>query len=124
MSDGQTNANDGGLSRGMDELRRIEQEQNERVAQASSRDAAQFMTVMYGGAPNWYPPPQPYIPKTIPSIAPPTQVFTPVEKRRLRISTMLEAATGELKLKVYLDGELLYEATSQHGTTITVETQV
>jgi hypothetical protein len=90
-----------------------------------------MMATMAYGAPGiadpvlpapWYQPPPV-------EIAPPGREVGTVDwarfagKRKLRISTISEE-TGELKLKVFVDGELVYEAVAEHGTTLTVETFV
>lgn len=52
--------------------------------------------------------------------------YTPpvaVEPRKLRCVAHIDGALGELRLKVYLDGVLLYEAGAK-ATTVSVETTV
>ncbi len=98
----------------------------------ATRDAAMHMTMAYGAPSVPYEPPHtiplPFVPLVPPST--PTVDWEKVlksanerEKHKLRITTRREE-NGELKLKVYVDGELVYEAVSEGGGTLTVETTV
>lgn len=100
-------------------------------AASASRTPAMGMVAAYG-APSvpWEDPqpfgpyiPNPLIPEPEPNLRVVLDNLKLAAPRKLRVSTMRED-TGELKLKVYVDGVLVYEATSMNGTTITVETTV
>lgn len=98
----------------------------------SARTPDMMATMAYGAPSVPYEPPF-TLPAPPYEIAPPGREIAPVDwakvfahlpqKKTLRISTMRED-TGALKLKVYVDNELVYEAISEHGTTLTVETKV
>ncbi len=64
-------------------------------------------------------------PQTVPVQMPQTvQVqFTESKKTKLRVSTRCEE-DGELKLKVYVNDVLVYEASSTNGTTLTMESSI
>ncbi len=109
-----------------------EDPEDRRERTASPRTPDMMATMAYGAPSVPFDPPfvLPAPPVVPVEIAPPgvpvdwAKVFSHLpQKKKLRISTMRES-TGELKLKVYVDNELVYEAISEHGTTLTVETTV
>lgn len=94
----------------------------------AARTPAMGMVAAYGAPSVPWEDPQPFgpyipIPEPEPNLRVVLDNLKLAAPRKLRVSTMREA-TGELKLKVYVDGVLVYEATSMNGTTITVETTV
>lgn len=102
------------------------------------------ITVMYGGPPiPTAPTPTPNVPFQIPGV-PVVQPYPFVTapdagsvkldirtqaalgedtQRRLRVTT-LHTDTGEIRIKVYIDGVLISESIAEGGSTLTVETNI
>ncbi len=83
---------------------------------------------MYGAppAPKWDPPDQlqPYGPPFVPLVPHPsvTTTFELPTARKLRVSVRREDS-GEMKIKIMVDGEVIAEGISD-GTTLTIEKEI
>lgn len=79
--------------------------------------------VLYGAPPPYYPPdiiPNPMpVPRPGPTIPDPVSAIS----KTIRVTTRVDE-NGALKLKVYVDGAFVSEATSENGSTITLEVVV